>query len=55
MNEIITVDLKENGRYLVVDELSKNEFIKYLIFKLFYKFILIFFLSILKALFRMET
>ena len=31
MNEIITVDLKENGRYLVVDELSKNEFIKYLL------------------------
>jgi hypothetical protein len=27
MNELITIDLKENGRFLEVNESNKNEFV----------------------------
>jgi hypothetical protein len=28
MNELITIDLKENGRFLEVNESNKNEFVE---------------------------
>lgn len=28
MNELITIDLKENGRHLEINETNKNEFIE---------------------------
>ena len=58
MNELVTLDLKENGRCLEVDESNKNEFVEYVVhfkFSFILKSYFDLFFCYLKALSRMET